>query len=76
MPGSSKLINIEDVSGRVLIVDDDKNEIYALTQLVSDSLSMGDITENYIYGEQNWSISTPIKEIDYGYEEISEESLN
>ena len=35
---------------------DDKNEIYALTQLVSDSLSMGDITENYIYGEQNWSM--------------------
>lgn len=34
--------------------DDDTK--YELASLISDSLSMGDITENYIYGEQNWSM--------------------
>jgi len=35
---------------------DDDEDKYNLTQLVAESLSMGDITENYIYGEQNWSM--------------------
>lgn len=35
---------------------DDDYDKYKLTQIVSDSLSMGDITENYIYGEQNWNM--------------------
>jgi len=35
---------------------DDNDDRYMLCQTVSDSLSMGDITENYIYGEQNWSM--------------------
>lgn len=35
---------------------DDDVDKYKLTQIVSDSLSMGDITENYIYGEQNWNM--------------------
>lgn len=32
------------------------NEIFNLTHLISDSLSRGDIIENYIYNHQNWSI--------------------
>ncbi len=35
---------------------DDDVDKYALCHNVSDSLSMGDITENFIYGEQNWSM--------------------
>ncbi len=35
---------------------DDDVDKYALCRNVSDSLSMGDITENFIYGEQNWSM--------------------
>jgi replication factor C subunit 1 len=35
---------------------DNDSDKYKLCQLVSDSLSMGDVTENYIYGEQNWSM--------------------
>ena len=33
---------------------DDDGVKYELTQIISESLSMGDITENRIYGEQNW----------------------
>jgi replication factor C subunit 1 len=35
---------------------DDDDEKYRLAEIISDSLSMGDITENYIYGEQNWNM--------------------
>jgi replication factor C subunit 1 len=35
---------------------DEDCDTYKLTQIISDSLSMGDITENYIYGEQNWNM--------------------
>ena len=40
MPGSSKLINIEDVSGRVLIVDDDKSTRMVLRSLLSQQFDV------------------------------------
>lgn len=35
---------------------DDVAYQHTLVKSISDSLSTGDITENYIYGEQNWNI--------------------
>lgn len=37
---------------------DNNDELYDICEKVSDALSLGDVIENYIYGEQNWDMQT------------------